>query len=95
MNLINKIIINIYLIMVLLSLFTKAQDLDSEGICPNNCNNRGTCGAYGRCTCYNNLAGIPAYRGYDCSLLVCPYGIAWISEEANKANDMRPLVECR
>ena len=67
----------------------------SEGICPNNCNNRGTCGDYGLCTCFNNLAGLPAYRGYDCSMMVCPYGIAWMSEEAFKANDMRPLLECR
>ena len=75
------------------SLLIKSQD--SEGICPNNCNNKGTCGAYGRCTCYNNLAGTPAYKGYDCSQYVCPYGLAWISEIASKANDMRPLAECR
>ena len=66
----------------------------SEGICPNNCNSRGTCGDYGKCTCFNNLAGLPAYRGYDCSLFVCPYGVAWMSEESYKANDMRPLAEC-
>ena len=83
--------------MLNLSLFIIAEEAarDIEGMCPNDCYNRGTCGDYGRCTCYLNLAGKPAYRGYDCSILVCPYGVAWMSEEANKANDMRPLAECR
>jgi len=90
---INYIIFLIIVLVLHQSLLIKSQD--SEGICPNNCNNKGTCGAYGRCTCYNNLAGTPAYKGYDCSQYVCPYGLAWISEIASKANDMRPLAECR
>ena len=85
------------IVMITTKLSWMVQGLEgmTEGICPNNCNNRGTCGDYGLCTCFNNLAGLPAYRGYDCSMMVCPYGVAWMSEEAVKANDMRPLVECR
>lgn len=91
--------ITLYFYILVLLLITKKimaqSESSSEGICPNNCNNKGTCGDYGLCTCFNNIAGTPAYRGYDCSLMICPFGIAWMTEEANQANDMRPMVECR
>ena len=41
--------------------------------CPNNCNSNGYC-LNGICECF------PSFHGVDCSMRVCPSGIAWFDE---------------
>lgn len=64
-----------------------------QAICPNGCSATGVCDQYDRCICNRGPDGMTLYTGFDCSLRVCPQGVAWIGEPVTN-NNMHPLAEC-
>lgn len=55
--------------------------------CPNRCTGNGVCGSRGRCACNEG------YRGADCSLRICPYGLAW-ADHAYGKDAAHMMAEC-
>ena len=56
--------------------------------CPNSCSKRGRCNKNTRqCQCFDG------YTGGDCSLYICPYGIAWTDQSIGIDNAHKP-AEC-
>ena len=72
------------IILVLLSIIS----IVLSQSCPNSCSKRGRCNKNTRqCTCFEG------YTGADCSLYVCPYGIAWTDQSIGIDNAHKP-AEC-
>ena len=71
-------------LLLLLLLFPPAD----AGGCPNKCSGKGSCSAYGQCTCF---AG---YGGWDCSERTCAQATAWagIATATDTIHDN--LAEC-
>jgi hypothetical protein len=62
--------------------------------CPNSCSGHGFCrNDAGRCECFRNANGDPAWTRNDCSLRTCPKGAAWYAI-ATAANEAHPAAEC-
>jgi hypothetical protein len=62
--------------------------------CPNGCSGHGVCrNDAGRCECFRNANGDPAWTRNDCSLRTCPKGAAWYAI-ATAANEAHPAAEC-
>ena len=64
-----KITLCCWHIAVFLSFFFDL--LLSQTVCPNNCNQHGTCDKFSRCVCDEGFIGA------DCSLKPCPKGTHW------------------
>lgn len=62
--------------------------------CENDCSGHGICTDNDLCRCFVGSDGTPLWITGDCSLRTCPRGLAWISTEAVRANDVHPLIEC-
>jgi len=91
--------LNDFIVFSILLLFLSTFPRLAVAVCPgtaNNvaCNGNGLCGDYDRCICFQGADGFPTYRGYDCSELSCPTGVAWVSSEVVGANNVHPVVEC-
>ena len=59
----------------------------ASAVCPNRCSMKGRCNAYNECECNKG------YKGYDCSMGICPMGKAW-SDEATSSDFAHNPVEC-
>ena len=71
-----------------------AFDISGGDLCPNMCSGHGLCrNGAGRCECYRNANGDPAWTRNDCSLRTCPKGAAWYAL-ATAANEAHPPMEC-
>ena len=65
----------------------------SGAICPNQCNNQGTCDVYDRCSCFKSADNEAIFTGADCSLRTCPKGVSWIGSVV-ASNNVHPMSEC-
>ena len=65
-------------------------ELGSTSLCPNGCSGRGICpnSSLGACHCF------PGFHGVDCSIRLCPAGVAWYAFPSTTGSAHPDYTEC-